>query len=186
MLITPVFKFLHNDIDQNKDLHWSFSSTVPVRTPFCVVSHVNIITVKVFEYEQKYKHEMINYTHNVNTRDSQHNIKNIRRQTAQSPHQSISFPITLFSSIHTAYTYIILARNYKSCYALDVMHLKNSETKVCRRRCTNHIRISLGNYGSLTSQLNLSFYLVRSLVGSLRGGSFLKKKKTRCKLEIKI
>lgn len=61
-------------------------------------------------------------------------------------------------------TYIILARNYKSCYALDVMHLKNSETcKVCRRRCTNHIRISLGNYGSLTSQLNLSFYLVRSV-----------------------
>jgi len=50
-------------------------------------------------------------------------------------------------------------RNYKSCYVLDVIHLKNSETEeVCRRRrVRNHIRISRGNYyGSLTSRrLNL-------------------------------
>lgn len=52
----------------------------------------------------------------------------------------------------------LLTRNYKSCYVLDVMHLKNSETKVCRhshRQCTNHIRISQGNDASLTSHLNL-------------------------------
>lgn len=101
------------------------------------------------------------YRENMYTCRSQpfENYKHTRRQTAQSPHRSIAFPITLFSPTAARRRVHLLTRNYKSCYVLDVMHLKNSETKVCHRPCTNHIRISPGNDGSLTSKLNLlSFF----------------------------
>lgn len=91
-------------------------------------------------------------------------ILHTRRKTAQSPHRSIAFPITLFSPTAAARRRVhLLTRNYKSCYVLDVMHLKNSETKVCHRPRTNHIRISPGNDGSLTSKLNLLLSFIRPI-----------------------